>query len=247
MRLDLTDLNVLVTGGSRGLGAAIAQNLAGRGARVAVTSRFPAEAPPAPGVVCLTGDVADPRDNAEVFAQLATAWGRVDAVVHNVALSAPVASLGAWREASAEITLRNGVWPLVDLLRAAEAHTGRLPARVVVISSLGAAQCPPQYAHVGVSKAALEALTRYLAVDLAPAVRFHTVRFGFLDTEGLRAMFAAEVLAKIQARGGFLALDQAADLVAALCAGLFDAATGHVITADGGLSLLSPLQLLEDR
>ena len=247
MRLDLGGLRILVTGGSRGLGAAIAATLSESGAQVASTSRFPPDAPIPEGIRHLLGDVADPQERREVVAALAEAWGGVDVLVHNAALSAPVADLAGWREASAEVTLRSSTWPLVDLIRQIEAATGVLPRRVVVISSLGAALCPPRYAYLGVSKAALEALARYLAVDLAPQVRLLTLRLGFLDTEGLRAMFAADSLARVEALGGFVPLPEAAALVAALCSGLLDATTGQVLVADNGLSLCSPLQFLEAR
>jgi enoyl-[acyl-carrier protein] reductase III len=114
---------------------------------------------------------------------------------------------------------------------------------VVNLTSLGSQRVLPHYTSVGVSKAALEALTRYLAVELAPrGIRVNAVSAGYVDTDALRTFPNwQEMLAQAQEKtpaGRMLTVEDVARIVAFLCTEEADMVRGQVIVVDGGLSLL---------
>ena len=165
-------MNVLVTGGSRGIGRAIALRFARDGAdRVAIgylrndkAAEETAEELRAAGAepVLVRGNITSSRVLDEV-----AALGPLDALVHN-------AASGVLRDAL-DTEEKHWDWTLGAnaraLLALAKVAAPPMPAgsSIVGISSLGSVRVLPGYALVGVSKAALEALVRYLAVELAPS------------------------------------------------------------------------------
>src|ERR671923_1602142 len=180
--------SVLVTGGSRGIGRAIALRFAGLGAaRVAIgylrndrAAEETAEDLRAEGAeaLLLRGNVASERVAAE-----AAELGPFDAVVHN-------AATGVIRPAL-ETEDKHWDWTLSAnaraLLSLARTLAPRMPegSSVVGVSSLGSTRVLENYVLVGASKAALEAVVRYLAVELAPRIRVNAVSAGVVETGAL--------------------------------------------------------------
>jgi enoyl-[acyl-carrier protein] reductase III len=116
--------------------------------------------------------------------------------------------------------------------------------RIIALSSLGSQRVIPGYAAIGVSKAALEALTRYLAVELAgKGITVNTVSAGAVETEVWQMMpEGTAALAAIRARtpGAALVTPEAvADVVFFLASPAAHAIQGQVLTVDGGYSLLA--------
>jgi enoyl-[acyl-carrier protein] reductase III len=115
---------------------------------------------------------------------------------------------------------------------------------VVSISSLGASRVMPDYFLVGVSKAALEAVTRYLAVELAPHnVRVNAVSGGLVETEALKSFaWGGDVIDQTIARtpaGRMVEPEDLARAVAFLCSEDAAMIRGQTIVVDGGFSLLA--------
>jgi enoyl-[acyl-carrier protein] reductase III len=116
--------------------------------------------------------------------------------------------------------------------------------RIVNISSLGAGRVLKDYLAVGVSKAALESLTRYLAVELAPlGIAVNAVAGGLVETEALRYFPHREAMLK-DARertpaGRMVEADDIAQAVAFLCGPGAEMIRGQVLVVDGGYSLPS--------
>jgi enoyl-[acyl-carrier protein] reductase III len=115
---------------------------------------------------------------------------------------------------------------------------------VVSISSLGASRVMSDYFLVGVSKAALEAVTRYLSVELAPhGVRVNAVSGGLVETDALKSFpWGSEVVAQTTARtpaGRMVEPDDLAQVVAFLCSEQASMIRGQTIVVDGGYSLLA--------
>src|SRR5262249_43529957 len=132
-------------------------------------------------------DVSKLEELGRLFDRIADEWGGLDIYVNNaidVASFGPVARLrpDGWRH-----TIDSHVTTfLVGAQRAAKLMQGRAGA-IVALSSLGARTYVPGYAAVGVGKAAIEALTRYLAVEFGPqGIRVNTVSAGPIDTDSLR-------------------------------------------------------------
>jgi enoyl-[acyl-carrier protein] reductase III len=115
---------------------------------------------------------------------------------------------------------------------------------IIGISSLGSTRVLENYVLVGVSKAALEAVVRYLAVELAPrGIRVNAVSAGVVETGALeffpnREKMIAEGLERTPA-GRLVEPDDVADAVCFLCSDAAEMVRGHTLVVDGGYSLLA--------
>ena len=162
----------------------------------------------------------------------------VDVLVHNAAVGA-LKPYGKIRTGQWDLTIESSLRPFWLLTRLCTLREG---ANVIGISSLGSRQYIPGYAAMGAAKAGLEALTRQLAVELAPRVRVNTVCGGLVQTDALayfpegKAMLdAAEKLTPLGRVG---TPDDIADAVMLLVDRRAAWITGQVLIVDGGLSLV---------
>ena len=236
-------MNVLVTGGSRGIGRAIALRFARAGAaRVAIgylrndkAAEATAEELRAAGTepVLVRGNVSSDRVLAEV-AEL----GPLDVLVHN-------AATGVVRKAL-ETEDKHWDWTHNANARAflalARVAAPQMPegASMVAVSSLGAGRVLENYALIGTSKAALESLVRYLAVELAPAIRVNAVSAGVVETGALEHFPNKEEMLRVGRAnpvGRLVTPDDLAAAVAFLCSPDAEMIRGHVLVVDGGFAL----------
>ncbi|WP_405774750.1 SDR family oxidoreductase [Streptomyces sp. NBC_01538] len=230
----------LVTGGTRGIGLAVAGALVGAGARVCVTARDPdgvRRAAEELGGVGLAGSVADPAHLLALTEFTLDAFGRLDIVVNNAAANQPYGPLmdadpDIWREAftvnvEAPLRLTQCVW------RAWMREHGGC---VVNICTEGATHVGPNVGAYGTSKAALLHLTQQLAGELAPRVRVNSVSPGLVRTE--MARFVWEQAEDAIAAGLPLArIGEPEDIAQAVLWLASDAAewvTGTDLLVDGG-------------
>jgi enoyl-[acyl-carrier protein] reductase III len=236
--------SVLVTGGSRGIGKAIALRFAALGAtRVVVgymrgdaAAEATAEHLRALGVepVLLRGNVASTRVADEV-----AALGRLDALVHAAATGVMRPALET-SDKHWDWTLSANARALLSLTRAA-APSMPPGSSVVALSSLGSTRVLEHYALVGASKAALEALVRYLAVELAPqGIRVNAVSAGVVETGALEHFPNREAMLEMGVRnpaGRMVTPEDVAGCVAFLCSPEAEMIRGQTIVVDGGWSL----------
>lgn len=257
--MDLGGRSVIVTGGTRGLGRALGIEFSRAGATVFLTHRWNSVdetelrgafedcglSPPR----IIESDVSDPKAARELMEEVGRHPARLAAVISGVAFAQTVDRIENLDRRSLELSLRYSTWPVLELVHAARETLGYYPRYVLAISSDGGTVCHPGYDMVGIAKAALETLCRYLAMRLRhEGVRVNAVRSGPLDTAGTRATFGDSVLESETVRKQGLVLDpqSVASACVALCSGLMDSITGQVITVDEGVSLLSPVVYLTD-
>jgi enoyl-[acyl-carrier protein] reductase III len=240
--------SVLVTGGSRGIGRAIALRFASLGARrVAIgymrddraageTSSELAAAGAEP--VLVRGNVASSRIAEEV-----AALGALDVLVHAAATGVIRPALET-DDKHWDWTLSANARALLSLTRAA-APSMLAGASIVGLSSLGSVRVLDNYALVGASKAALEALVRYLAVELAPrGIRVNAVSAGVVETGALEHFPNKQLMLEMGKRnpvGRIVTPDDVAACVTFLCSRDAEMIRGQTVVVDGGWSLLASL------
>lgn len=254
---------VLVTGGVRGLGKEISRAFVSRGAHVIVNYFHAGDE--APRVLqelrklgsaeLVRGSVADRRQVEILFDAVERRHGRLDVLVNNAAAGAllPLDELDEshWQRAL-DTNLRGSLW---CGRRAAKLMEGAADPAIVNLSSVGSSLVISDYATVGTSKAAVEALTRYLAVEFASAgIRVNTASGGLLDgTVATKFPHAAELADRVREAtplGHRLGSEtELAELVVFLASRSASWITGQTVVADGGLSLgslmLSPKPRVE--
>jgi enoyl-[acyl-carrier protein] reductase III len=236
--------SVLVTGGTRGIGKAIALRLVHDGAtRIAIgymradsAAEETAEELRALGaeVTLIRGNVASKRVAGEV-AEL----GELDVLVHAAATGVIRPALET-EDKHWDWTHSANARALLALTRAA-APSMPPGSSIVAISSLGSGRVLDGYALVGTSKAALEALVRYLAVELGPrGIRVNAVSGGVVDTGALEFFPNKERMLELGGEnpaGRLVTAEDVAGAVSFLCSPDADMIRGHVLVVDGGFSL----------
>jgi enoyl-[acyl-carrier protein] reductase III len=234
----------LVTGGSRGIGKAIALRLARDGvSRIAIgyfrsdtAAEETAEELRALGAepVLVRGNVTSGRV-AERVAEL----GALDVLVHNAATGVIRPALET-EDKHWDWTLNANARALLALTRIAAPKMAP-GSSIVAISSLGSVRVLENYTLVGTSKAALEALVRYLAVELAPrGIRVNAVSAGVVETGALEHFpNRDEMLASGAANpaGRLVSPDDVAGVVSFLCSPDAEMIRGQIVVVDGGWSL----------
>jgi enoyl-[acyl-carrier protein] reductase III len=243
----MTGASVFVTGGSRGIGRAIALRFAAGGAaRVAIgylrndhAAEQTADDVRSAGAepLLIRGNVSSERVLGEV-----TGSGPWDVIVHAAATGVIRAALET-EDKHWDWTLNANARALLSLARAL-APTMPEGSSIVAISSLGSTRVLENYALVGTSKAALEALVRFLAVELAPrGIRVNAVSAGVVETQALDHFPNRErMLEMARTRtpaGRMVEPEDVADVVAYLCSPGADMIRGQTVIVDGGYSLLA--------
>ncbi|TPQ18668.1 SDR family oxidoreductase [Streptomyces sporangiiformans] len=168
---------VVVTGGTRGVGAGIAQAFAEAGDDVVVCARRPPEKP-VEGVEFAQADLRDPAAVRAFF----DALPRVDVLVNNAGGGPYVPLAGTDAERHARVIELNLTAPLTASLAAYE-QLRRARGCVVMIGSVSGTRPSPGTAAYGAAKAGLENLARSMAVEWAPDVRVNTLVVGMVRTE----------------------------------------------------------------
>ncbi|WP_199426373.1 enoyl-[acyl-carrier-protein] reductase FabL [Thermaerobacillus caldiproteolyticus] len=242
----------VVTGSSRGIGKAIALRLAEEGYHIVVNYARSKEAAlqtaqeiEALGrkALVVKANVGKVEKIKEMFAQVDEAFGRVDVLINN-------AASGVLRPAM-ELEESHWDWTMdinsKALLFCAQEAAKRMEkvggGKIVSISSLGSIRYLENYTAVGVSKAAVESLTRYLAVELASKnISVNAVSGGAVDTDALkhfpnREELLADAVAKTPA-GRMVEPKDIVNTVMFLLSEQADMIRGQTIIVDGGRSLL---------
>lgn len=239
----------LVTGGSRGIGRSIALELGSRGATVIINylknhaaARSTIKELEALGVECdrIKAHLGDEAAIEGLIDKIEEEFGHLDILINN-------AASGVMRQAS-ELTARHWGWTMDInargpwLLSVAAARLMPEGGRIINLSSPGASRVIPAYFAVGVSKAAIEAVTRYLAIELgAKGIAVNTVSPGYVMTDAVDAfpddLGIKEIVTRPTPAGRVITPSDVSKVVAMLCGPDADMIRGQVIVVDGGESL----------
>ncbi|MDP7224683.1 MAG: enoyl-[acyl-carrier-protein] reductase FabL [SAR202 cluster bacterium] len=238
----------LVTGASRGIGRAIALEFARRGAHIAFNylrnHKAAAETQSeieALGVRCLKirAHLGDTEKIRDLFTGIQKEFGRLDILVNN-------AATGVQRSA-AELEEKHWDWTMGVNAKApwlCSIEASRLMpdgGHIVNLSSEGSRRVLPYYFSVGTSKAALEAVTRYLAIEFAEKnIAVNAVSGGYVETGALDHFPTKDQMfesGRDTPVGRMVTVEDIAGVVAFLCTDAASMIRGQVIVVDGGVTL----------
>ena len=255
--MEFQDKVALITGSGRGIGSVIARHFASLGADVIINyfrNREPAQRVAEDirslgrKALLVKANIAELDDIDLLFSTIEKEFGGLDFYIHNAAsgYNRPVMQqrLKGW-EWTLNINARSLLFSSQHAVPLMEKRGG---GAIVAISSPGAGRVLPDYVVVGASKAAIESITRYLAVELSPKnIVVNAVSPGMVLTDALQHfemvrsdIHLAEKAVNITPAGRLVNPQDIANLVAFLCSPGASMIRGQVITLDGGASLLAP-------
>lgn len=244
--MDLKGKVALVTGSSRGIGRAIALELAVQGVQVIVhgpdeseelEASFDQVSALSPQSLMLGAELSDSSAIGDLFASVKQRFGRLDVLVNNAATQKP----------SPFLNMKEEDWDRVLAVNLKAAflcaqHAGRMmrdsgAGKIINISSVHAYDPRRNYVHYSCAKAGLETLTRSMALELAQFnVQVNSLVLGAIATDLTPADRCEKFLTAIPA-GRVGTVEEVSRMVTFLSSGACDYLTGASITVDGGLTL----------
>lgn len=241
---------VLVTGATRGFGAAIAKRLATEGCQVVVNFRRSMtdahsvvnEIKAAGGqAIAVRADIGKEDSLDKLFETVKSEYGRLDVVVANAAFGVPGSMIDATTK-HWDVTMASSARSLLDMARRAVPLMNGW-GRIISITSDGGQRVIPGYGLVGPAKAALESITRSLAYELAPkGIIVNGILAGLADTKSSRSIPGAEKVLGHAAfhtpMGRIVEPEDVARVVAYLASDEAVMICGQFITVDGGRNIM---------
>lgn len=249
---ELTGKVAVVTGGSRGIGEAIATTLAQHGADVVITSRkqhaLDAAADrirsvgPSGRVLAVEAHVADPSAAAEVMTVAREQLGPVSILINNAATNPYMGALIDIDQARAEKTTSVNMLAPITWVHAAREAGMAAGGSVVNIASIGGLRIDPNIGYYNATKAALIHITRQLAYELGPEIRVNAVAPGLVKTDLARALWE-EQESRISAAlplGRLGTVEDIAQAALFLAGPRASWISGHTLVVDGG-AMVNPV------
>lgn len=238
----------IVTGGSRGIGRQVAEELLRRGWIVCITGRKQESLDAAADgigagerLVTAAGRAQDPDHQAEIVAMMLARYGRIDGLVNNAATSP---FLGDLVDASAEQIERgfatNLVAPWSWIKHVYNAWMRENGGSIVNVASIGGTYPVPRVGLYNVTKAAMIHMTRQMALEMAPKVRVNAVAPATIKTDFARAKYEGreqEVADQFPLKR-LGTPEEVADAIVMLLDGTLSWVTGQTLILDGGASLI---------
>jgi 3-oxoacyl-[acyl-carrier protein] reductase len=245
----LSNKVAVVTGASKGIGAAIAKGLAAEGAAVVVNyasskegaDRVVSEIVGKGGkAIAIQGDVSKVSDVRRLFAQTKKAFGRLDVLVNNAGVY-QFAALGEITEEQFHRQFNTNVLGLILATQEAEKLFGSEGGSIINIGSTASSLTPPTTAVYTATKGAVDAVTHVLAKELGPKrIRVNSINPGMVETEGTHAMgvIGSDFQKQLEAQtplGGIAQPEDIAPIAVFLASQDSGWLTGETMLASGGL------------
>ena len=249
--VDLSGKTALVTGGTRGIGLAVALQLAKAGAQLYLTYRWGTADTAALfqaftqvtdiKPVLIEADVSVEDDTVRLLDTIAAGADRIDIFVSNASIALLTASIDEYKKKSLFKTIEYSTWPMIDYTRKIKERFGSYPRYIIGISSDGPDNFYQGYDFVAASKGLLEIFSRYLSIHLAAeGCRVNVVRFGPVETDSFNQVFGDGFFEYVRKHGVsdtmLLKIEDCGKTIVALCSGLLDGVNGQILTVDNGLS-----------
>ncbi|MCF6264209.1 MAG: SDR family oxidoreductase [Xanthomonadales bacterium] len=244
---------VIITGASKGIGAATAKKLAADGCRVVVSSRSQEncqllvdEIEQAGGeALAVSCHIGDEEQLQALVDKTINHWGQIDGLVCNAASNPVYGPAKVVDYKAFELIMRNNVYSAMKLTVLAAGHM-QSGGAVVIISSIAGLMGSRMIGAYGVSKAAEMALIRNLALDYGKqGIRVNGVAPGLIETDFSSALMNNPALMnKVHNESALGRVGQPDDIAGPICFLLSDCAafiTGQTIIADGGMVIADPL------
>ena len=229
--------SVLVTGGNRGIGQAIAAAFVANGDQVAITYR---SGEPPPGVLAVKCDVTDAASVEAAFTEIEAAHGPVEVLVANAGITADTLVLRMSEEDWSKVIETNLTGSFRVAKRAAKGMLKLRRGRLVFISSVVGLLGSAGQVNYAASKAGLVGMARSLARELGSrSITANVVAPGFVETE-MTAVLPEETQAKYKEQiplGRYASTQEVASVVEWLASDGAAYVTGAVIPVDGGLGM----------
>jgi NAD(P)-dependent dehydrogenase (short-subunit alcohol dehydrogenase family) len=245
MSFSLEGRTALVTGASRGIGAATARALDRAGARVVLVARDArllaqvASGLALPALV-VPADLRHPTAPAEIAGRSLGEVGPVDILVNNAAAAARLPTTETTAALIDEILAVNVRAPLLLIAELAPAMAARAHGSIVNLSSVSGLVGTPNRAAYAASKGGLDAATRSLAIELGPAIRVNSVAPGVVDTNlWARNKAIPGVVEEIERQtplGRWATPEDVAEVIVFLASDAARFVTGETISVDGGMA-----------
>ena len=240
----------LITGGSRGIGKAIAMRLARDGADIIINYKSDEESAVATAAeieglgrraMTIAADMRKPNELKAMFKTIEETWDQIDILVHNAAFGTmgPILRLGRY---SWNATFETNVTAMLLLAQGAHKWLARRGGNIIGISSEGARTCFSEYSAIGTSKAALEVLLRYMAFEFVrDKIRVNSVSAGPVETRAIQWFKYPEAVYNFAERkspmGRIGKPEDLAGIVSFICSPDASWIVGQNIVADGGIML----------
>lgn len=249
--IDLTGKHALVTGGSRGVGAATARMLAQAGASVGIAYRSRSEEAEQVVADCrdfgvdawsCAGDLSEPADVESLFALADEKFGGLDIFVGNHGIWPPVdAAISDMTDEQWHRTMAANLHSIFYTCRAAGQRL-RDGGRIVLVSSTAAQRGEAFHGDYAASKGAMVSLVKGLCIELAPrGITVNSVAPGWIDTEMSETAFVGDARASVAAAipiGRIATAEDVAGPIIFLCSELGRHLTGEILNVNGGAVLV---------